>query len=644
LATSQPVKVLIVDDVDLVVEWIQGQLEQLGYQVIDVAVDGLQAIDSTKRLHPDVIVTDINLPKLDGLEVARRIRKECPTPVVVLTPYDSPELVARAGDVGVGAYVLKPSSADELDRAIIISRARFEDLMALHRVNAALEREVAERERAEAKLSEKEARFKYIMKHNPNAIAVYDKDLHYMMVSDRYLQDYNIEEQDVIGRHHYEVFPEIPQRWREIHQRVLQGSVERADEDHFVRLDGSVDYNRWECRPWYTADGEVGGMITYTEVITERKRAELALRESEARFRAIFESAQDFIFIKDRDLRYVQVNPAMEALFGMTAEALIGKTDEDLFGAEAGAEVREMDLQVLQGEIIRQEHTKPVHGMAHTFHVIKVPMRDSEGAIIGLCGIARDITTRKQMEEELKRSQKDLQEFAYSISHDLQSPLRMVTGFLRILRQQYGEHNARQLDDQAHEYIGYAMEGAERMREMIRGLLAYSRVGTRGCALEPIDCEEVLARVLVDLMVPIEGGSKVEGTSEASMADMVITHDPLPTVLADGVQLGQVFQNLIDNAVKFRGDAPPHVHISACEDGERWRFAVRDNGIGIDPAQADRLFRVFERLHTEEEYPGTGIGLAICKKIVERHCGRIWLESEPGNGATFYFTLPKVDD
>jgi PAS domain S-box-containing protein len=517
LTASQSTKVLIVDDVDLVVEMVQGLLEQLGYEVIGVAADGLEAVDLAARLHPDVIVMDIGLPRLNGLEAARRIKKDCPTPIVVLTPYDDPDLVAQAGAAGVGAYVLKPSNARELDRAITISRARFEDLRALQRLNTALECEV-----------------------------------------------------------------------------------------------------------------------------TERKRAERALRESEARFRAIFESAQDFIFIKDRDLRYIQVNPAMERLFGATAEELIGKTDEDLFGAEVGAEVMAMDRQVLRGQVISQEHAKPVQGVAHTFHVIKVPMRDSAGEIVGLCGIARDITARKRMEEELRRSQKDLQEFAYSISHDLQSPLRMVTGFLRLLEsslaQQPGEDNACQFDDQARQYIAYAMEGAERMCEMIRGLLEYSRVGTRGRELGPTDCEEVLAHVLVDVMVPVEKGS------EAPEADAVITHDPLPTVLADEVQLGQVFQNLIGNAVKFRGDVPPQVHISACEDGEQWRFAVQDNGIGIDPAQADRLFRVFERLHTEEEYPGTGIGLAICKKIVERHGGRIWLDSEPGNGSTFYFTLPKVDN
>ncbi len=513
MTTSQSIKVLIVDDVDLVVEMVQGLLEQLGYEVIGVATDGFEAIDLAKRLHPDVIVMDIGLPRLDGLEAARRIKKDCPTPIVVLTPYDAPDLVAQAGVAGVGAYVLKPSNARELDRAITISRARFEDLRALQRLNAALECEVA-----------------------------------------------------------------------------------------------------------------------------ERKRAEHALRESEARFRAIFESAQDFIFIKDRDLRYTQVNPAMERLFDAKAEALIGQTDEVLFGAEVGVEVMAMDRHVLRGQVISQEHAKPVHGVAHTFHVIKVPMRDDGGEIVGLCGIARDITARKRMEEELRCSQKDLQEFAYSISHDLQSPLRMVTGFLRILQQQYAEDDARLLDDQALKYIAYAMEGAERMREMIHGLLKYSRVGTRGRELAPTDCEEVLAHVLVDVMVPLAKGSEVPET------DVVITHDPLPTVLADEVQLRQVFQNLISNAVKFCGDAPPRVHISACEDGERWRFAVQDNGIGIDPTQMDRLFRVFERLHTEEEYPGTGIGLAICKKIVERHGGRIWLDSEPGNGSTFYFTLPKADD
>lgn len=230
----------------------------------------------------------------------------------------------------------------------------------------------------------------------------------------------------------------------------------------------------------------------------------------------------------------------------------------------------------------------------------------------------------------LERSNRELQQFAYAISHDLQEPLRMVTNYLRLLEQRYRG----QLDTQAQEFIGYAVGGAARMQEMIRALLDLSRVETRGKEFAPTDCEALLTLVLQNLQLAIEESGAH------------ITHDPMPTVLADETQLRQVFQNLIENAIKFRRpDEPPRIHISAqrhCawEQGRKgWLFSVRDNGIGIEPSQFERIFQIFQRLHTREEYPGTGIGLALCKRIVERHGGRIWVESCPGYGATFYFTI-----
>ena len=203
----------------------------------------------------------------------------------------------------------------------------------------------------------------------------------------------------------------------------------------------------------------------------------------------------------------------------------------------------------------------------------------------------------------------------------------MVTGFLGLLERDYGT----QLDAQAQEYIGHTVDGAGRMQAMIKALLEYSRVGTQGKDFGFIDCEIVLENVLLDLRVAIEE------------AGAVIAHEPLPTVWADEVQLGQVFQNLIANAIKFHGKEPPNIHVSARQKGGDWLFSVRDNGIGIDPTQNERIFQIFQRLHSREEYEGTGIGLALCKKIVERHRGRIWVESQLKQGSTFYFTIPGRD-
>ena len=218
-------------------------------------------------------------------------------------------------------------------------------------------------------------------------------------------------------------------------------------------------------------------------------------------------------------------------------------------------------------------------------------------------------------------------QFAYVASHDLQEPLRMVASYTQMLARRY----AGKLDDDADEFIGYAVEGATRMRQLINGLLAYSRVDSRAGPFGPVDCELLLIEAILSLRAQIE-----ENGAE-------VTHDPLPTVMGDGLQLRQVFQNLISNAIKYRGDAPPRVHVTARMAGREWVFTVRDNGIGLDPQFADRIFVIFQRLHGRAEYPGTGIGLALCKRIIERHGGRIWVESRPGAGATFAFTLPAAE-
>jgi PAS domain S-box-containing protein len=235
--------------------------------------------------------------------------------------------------------------------------------------------------------------------------------------------------------------------------------------------------------------------------------------------------------------------------------------------------------------------------------------------------------TKHELEKtvaELKRSNADLELFMHIASHDLQEPLRMVAGYTQLLTKRYKG----QLDADADEIIGYAIGGANRMRELLQDLVAYSHMTTRGHVLEQVNCNELVEEVLGNLRLSIEESRAV------------VTHDALPTVPVDIAQLGQLFQNLIGNAIKFRGEKVPRIHVSAERRTDDWLFSVRDNGIGIDPQYAERIFLVFQRLHTKEEYPGTGMGLAICKNIVERHGGRIWVESKLGEGATFYFTLP----
>jgi light-regulated signal transduction histidine kinase (bacteriophytochrome) len=262
-----------------------------------------------------------------------------------------------------------------------------------------------------------------------------------------------------------------------------------------------------------------------------------------------------------------------------------------------------------------------------------VPLFAADGRPRGAVAAFHDVTARTRAErdlqhtiEELKRSNIELEQFAYVASHDLQEPLRAMSGMVQLLRQRY--HG--QLDARADQYIDHAVEAASRMQGLISALLTFSRLDRYSGPVAPVAMETALAGALANLAV-----ARHEAAAE-------VTHDPLPIVMGDAAQLTQVLQNLIGNALKFRGGAPPQIHIGAEELAGAWQFSVQDNGIGIDPEFFDRIFLIFQRLHVRRDYPGMGIGLALCKKIVERHGGRIWVASQPGAGATFYFTLPKA--
>ena len=276
-------------------------------------------------------------------------------------------------------------------------------------------------------------------------------------------------------------------------------------------------------------------------------------------------------------------------------------------------------------ECIKQGATDYVlkDGLARLPEVIRRALREKDER--GLRQQAEQDLAKKV--DELARSNADLEQFAYVASHDLQEPLRMVTAYTQLLAERYRG----KLDENADKFIGYASEGAQRMQVLIQDLLAFSRVGRNSAAIGPVDCTAVMAEVLQTLAPAIqESGARV-------------THDALAVVWADRTQLAQVFQNLVGNAIKFRGKEPPVVSVKAEKTTHRWQFSVSDNGIGIAPEYAENIFVVFQRLHARTEYPGNGIGLAICKKIVERNGGKIWVESQPGSGSSFKFTLPRHD-
>jgi PAS domain S-box-containing protein len=385
-------------------------------------------------------------------------------------------------------------------------------------------------------------------------------------------------------------------------------------------------------------EGKLASMGCYMD-ITERKRMEESLRQSEERFRSVLDNSLDMIYSLNLQTdRYEYVSPASERILGYSPEEVIRRSLE-----KSRATIHPEDVQMLDENVIKLIASKGANASRIRYRVkhkelgyrwmsdSRSVIYDEENAPLSIVGSMRDITERKDTEEklnqlmaELARSNTELERFAYVASHDLQEPLRMVASYTQLLARRYRG----KLDADADEFIGYAVDGATRMQQLINALLDYSRVGTRGKPFKATDCEAVFSNAVANLNAAIKE------------TDAVVEHDPLPTVVADAIQMVQLFQNLIGNAVKFHSEKKPEVHIGAERNGTEWIFSVRDNGIGIDPQYFDRIFVIFHRLHSRGEYPGTGIGLAICKKIIERHKGRIWVESQPGKGATFYFTIP----
>lgn len=417
-----------------------------------------------------------------------------------------------------------------------------------------------------------------------------------------------------------------------IYAAFRDDEVRHIDTEVFWRKDGTSFPVEYTSTPIREGERVVGAVVTFRD-ITERRKSEEALRSSEARFRRVFSSAPLPMWLWDTDTwRFLEVNDSATAHYGYTRDEFLAMQVTALLPPEEAERMRGDYQRRTDGRYLVETRQRVKDGSFIDVHLTS-DLVELGGRRVRLV-VAEDISERKRAEEalhertvELERSNADLEQFAYVASHDLQEPLRMVASFTQLLADRYGT----QLDDEAREFIGFALEGATRMQALIGGLLSFARVKTRAKELQPMDCQAAFRRTLGSFRVTLqETGAEV-------------TAEGLPTVVADESQIEQLFQNLIGNALKFRGQETPRIRISAQRNGKEWIFAVSDNGIGIDPRYSERIFAIFQRLHSRNEYPGTGIGLAICKKIVERHGGRIWVESEVGHGATFYFTLPIVE-
>lgn len=369
--------------------------------------------------------------------------------------------------------------------------------------------------------------------------------------------------------------------------------------------------------------GEIRGVAVMFRDMTLQNAAERASR----RLAAVVEGSNDAIIAKTLDGRITDWNAGAERMFGYLASEAIGQPISILHPPERAGEENEILATVRRGEAVAPFDTvrRTKDGRHIEVSISISPIRDGLGNVVGASKIVRDISSAKRLETELRRSNMELEQFAYVASHDLQEPLRMVVNYAELLEQRYKG----QLDERADKYIHYATDGARRMQRLVTDLLAYSRVGSQGKPLVPVATEDIVKQVLDGLAKSIHD------------AGAVIDVGPLPEVLGDEVQLRQLFQNLVSNAIKFRSDREPRVSITASPKDGRVAFSVKDNGIGLDMRFADRIFQMFQRLHEPARYPGSGIGLAIAKRIVDRHGGTLSVDSRPGEGSTFSFTLPK---
>ncbi|MBC7416212.1 MAG: PAS domain S-box protein [Herminiimonas sp.] len=426
---------------------------------------------------------------------------------------------------------------------------------------------------------------------------------------------------------------EFRQAFQDLNHRVFDGESGML-EFQIVGPRGGVRWLETRACPLPDADGNITAALGVTRDVTERIEREAQLRLLESCIACV----NDVVLITEATPtdapgpRILFANAAFEKLSGYDRAEVIGRSPRILQGA--ATDRRELDriraaivAQVpVRAEVVNYSKS----GQAYLLEIDMVPIFSPAGVATHFVAIERDITARKAAEEivatanqELARSNLDLEQFAYAASHDLQEPLRAVSSCLQLLQMRYSG----KIDARADEFIDHAVSGSQRMQMLIDDLLAYSRIGSKPQPPAPVDTAVLFNKACANLRIAI-----AESKAQLSC-------DPLPMVNANAQQVVQLFQNLLGNALKFRGSNPARVHASARRDGDSWIFSIRDEGIGIEEEHFSRIFQLFKRLHTREEYPGTGIGLTICLKIIERHGGRIWVESTPGEGATFYFSL-----
>jgi PAS domain S-box-containing protein len=497
-------------------------------------------------------------------------------------------------------------------------------------------RDIARRKTAEKHLAQMEAKYRGLLEAAPDAIVVENELGEIVLVNLQAEKQFGYRRDELLGQ---KVKTIIPEGFAE--RLVADSTHSPADalaqrigtELNGRRKDGSEFPIEIMLSPLESTEGIL--VTAAIRDITGRKRVEDALRRSEERFRLMAAGVKDYAnLMLDPEGLVVSWNEGAERIKGYRADEVLGQPFSLFYPAEEirdGIPAFELAQAEKNGRFEGEGWRVRKDGSRFLAHGVITALRDGKGQLRGFGKITRDITEGRKSAEnlektmvELKRSNDELEQFAYVASHDLQEPLRMVASYTQLIAKRYRGR----LDSDADEFIAYAVDGCNRMQGLIQDLLSYSRAGANVGTLLETSCERALAKAVKNLQRTIEDGGAI------------VTHDVLPMILTDETQLVQVFQNLIGNAIKYRRVEPPNVHVAAALMGEEWIFSVHDNGMGIDAQYFDRIFVIFQRLHGQKEFEGTGIGLAMCKKIVDRLGGRIWVESQLTKGSTFYFSLP----
>jgi signal transduction histidine kinase/DNA-binding NarL/FixJ family response regulator len=588
---------------------------------IQTVGDGKEALEAARTRRPDLILTDVMMPNLDGFDLLRAIRSDAALrdiPIIMLSARAGEESRVEGLRAGADDYLVKPFSARELV-------ARVSSLLELTRV----------RQEALATLRDSERRTRALFQQAPGFICVLSGPRHvFEFVNDSYL--HVVGNRDYLGKTVREAVPEAEgQGYFELLDQCYRTGEPFKGIETPIQLrrtpDGPLESMLIDFiyQPITDAGGRVTGIFVEGFDVTARVSAQAALRESESRFRTLFDSIDEGFCIiealpaeenKLGDYLYIAANPALKIQSGVTVK--VGHdTIRGLLSTEAQSWIDVFDEILRTGQPIRGERGLLTQGRVLDLYSFR--LEDETKRRIGV--IFTDITERKRAEMELLRANQDLEQFAYSASHDLQEPLRTVKIYSQLLAERLGD----ELDGDARDFLDFLTSGATRMEVLVRDLLVYTQAGQVDRPAVPADAGESLNNALANLAEAI----RANGAQ--------VTSEPLPSLRVHPTQLQQLFQNLVGNAIKYcRPGTPPIVNVRVRRDGEVWLFSVTDNGLGIEAEYQERIFGLFKRLHTGAEYSGTGIGLAICQRIVERYHGRIWVESILGKGSTFNFTLP----